>query len=356
MSFTSFLSFYFLQEQINYLLTTWDDVEKQNEVIKFSCIHSIEPVAVVKRICKLLINKTLMCLRTPSHLLRHRLFEILQDLVKQRTSWNTSPVCNKVLNIVSEVPLSMVSQFYIMCPQLCNIRKMEDIDRKSGNTNSSEEMPTACVVFTDWSQSPSNIRNALTLLENVNQNITDLYVDGLNLCRTVTNKQEANIKMDRQAESCNLVYCKFPAGIQRNLGNQLIGCDKLKVLNIPDMQCMAKEIVPHISRFTVLTGLNLANCKISEDQSSKLCDGLQFIQHLRVLDLSCNHLGAKGAGNLAKSINRWSNVPPLENIYLKGCHMDSTGCVSVMEALVSCKKLYGVVISENLIGGALQTL
>ena len=81
-----------------------------------------------------------------------------------------------------------------------------------------------------------------------------------------------------------------------------------------------------------------------------------FTPHLKILDLSFNDIGPKGAIILAESINRWGNGPPLERIYLKGCNLDSTSCVSVLEALVSCKELYGIDVSDNKLGGTLQAL
>ena len=333
------------------MLTSWNDVLKQFGVIKFSCSYSAKSSVVVGRVCELFVESMQACMRAPleSYYLNAQEMQVLLDLAKEREPWGIDPICNEFVNIVSDLPLSVSSQFYIVSQQLCS--KVE-YTRNTNRTIISEGLQ-GCSIFIEW---PKNIENTIQFLGNLNQTVTDLHVHGLNICETGRDIQSTNIKMDSQAESCTLFDCSFPDRVQKDLGYQLSKCDKLKVLNIPSMPCMAQEVVPHIINFNFLAGLNLTNCKISEQLSWKLCVNLRFTPHLKMLDLSFNDIGPKGARILAESINRGGNGPPLVWMYLKGCNLDSTSCVSVMEALVSCKELYGIDVSENELGGTLQAL
>ena len=336
------------------MLTSWDDVLKQLEVIKFSCGYSTKSSVVVGRVCQLSVEEMRASMRSPlgSPYLNPDDIQTLLDLAKERESWNIDPICNEFVNIVSKLPLSMSSQFYIISQQLRTVVE----GNRNPNTTSFSERPQTCSLFIECPLSPNLIASTIQFLGDLNQTVIDLHIHSLTLGETGTDVKSTNIQMDPHAESCNLVNCNFPYGVQKDLGYQLSKCDKLKVLNIPSMPCMALEVAPYISNCIFLSSLNLANCKISEELSWKLCDDLKFTPQLRVVDLSSNDIGPKGARILAESISRWGNGPPLVRMYLKGCNLDSTSCVSVMEALVSCKELYGIDVSDNKIGGSLQAL
>ena len=342
------------------LLTSWEDVEKQFEAIRFSCGHSEQSTAVFERVCELFVDAAYIGMRTPSDSppINEFQVQVLLGLKKERESWDRNTVCNKFVNIVSELPISGFSQVHIFSPHLCHVHARKAADNKSGNgrVGPCEEISQNCSVVIECSVSPDSLCNSLALLDSLNQNITDLHIRGLNLFESQTNIQQMKVRMDLGAKSCNLDECTFPNRVQNEIGYQLSKCDKLKILNIPSMPCMADEIIPHISNFIFLTGLNLANCNISEELSSNLCDDLQYTPHLKSLDLSCNHLGPKGARNRARSIKRWGNSPKLDRIDLKNCNLDPTGCVSIMETLVSCEELFRIDVSENLLGGFLQAL
>ena len=290
------------------MLTSWEEVEKHFEVVRFSCGHSAKSEVVFERVCELFTDEAQVYMRNPSEnpILNHNNIQVLLDLKKETESGDRNIVCNKFLNIVSELPISLGSKMYIMVPQLSYVHNGQRTDNTSVERRYSlnDEISQGCSVFLEWSLSQSNICNVLTLLDNLNQNITDLHVDGLNLCKSGLNIQQIKIRMDSEAESCNLVDCQFPVRVQKELGYQLSKCNKLKILNILGMPYTVQAILPHISTFIFLTGLNIANCKISEEVSSKLCNDLQFTPNLKMLDLSCNRLGPKGARNLARSIRR----------------------------------------------------
>ena len=173
------------------MLTSWNDVLKQFGVIKFSCGYSTKSSVVVGRVCELFVESMQACMRAPleSSYLNTQEKQVLLDLAKEREPWGIDPICNEFVNIISELPLRVNSQLYIVSQQLYS--KVEDT-RNTNETSISEGLQ-GCSIFIEW---PKNIDNTIQFLGNLNQTVTNLHIYGLTMyiCETERGIQSTNIK------------------------------------------------------------------------------------------------------------------------------------------------------------------
>ena len=89
--------------------------------------------------------------------------------------------------------------------------------------------------------------------------------------------------------------------------------------------------------------LDLENCAMPEDVWSELLEALSNCKQIMNMNLSQNTLDASGQ-NLAKCIKSWG---ALQTLNLKCCGMSDNNWNIVLQALVTCKKIKCLVLSDN---------
>ena len=72
----------------------------------------------------------------------------------------------------------------------------------------------------------------LTTIANMNQTITELYMGSFKCGETMEVVRESFFKMDQEARHVNFNGCKLPPPVQKDLGKQLSGLQKLETLII----------------------------------------------------------------------------------------------------------------------------
>ena len=101
----------------------------------------------------------------------------------------------------------------------------------------------------------------------------------------------------------------------------------------------------------LLETLNLNNCSIREDSCCEILKSLATCQHITHLGLDGNHIGASGK-HLADAINNWGDVPSLEQLYLYNCSIPEESCCEILKSLATCQHITILSLSGNHIGAS----
>ena len=100
-----------------------------------------------------------------------------------------------------------------------------------------------------------------------------------------------------------------------------------------------------------LEKLSLWLCSIPEEAWSVVLSSLATCKHLKVLYLAYNDIGAAGC-HLAQSIRSWGDDPPLDTLDLEQCSIPEEVWSIVLKSLATCNHLKVLYLSDNYIGAA----
>ena len=168
--------------------------------------------------------------------------------------------------------------------------------------------------------------------------------------------RESVFKMDQEARHVNFNGCKLPSPVQKDLGKQLSGLQKLETLIIVSSPNILPPIVATLGNMTNLRQLILPSCGLSEEQCSILCQQLKTLPLLEVLDLNKAPLGASGGRYLTESITFWGANPPIKELILKEANISTSGSVPLIQSFTTCRNLKKLVLFENCLAEAINQL
>ena len=256
---------------------------------------------------------------------------------------DVDPLCNPFFYFVKKLPLKIQSRWYLFDES--GLDGDDDDGDNASNTFHTETSPT-CGVYIGY-DTDLRVEEILTAISNLKQTITFLHIDCISL-------EDVDIKvpvfrMDPDARYVS-IESPLPSNVQVDLGHQLSACDKLQYLHIPKMNHTAPLIVRNLGLKTNLTHLDIEYCHPSEDLCIILCQQLQFLHHLKHLNLSDNDIGSEGAECLAESITSWGPYPPLLELNLNRCNITDSGAEKLMAALKNCRHLIELSLVRNNIG------
>ena len=196
----------------------------------------------------------------------------------------------------------------------------------------------------------------LTTIANMNQTISELYMGSFKCDETMEVVRESVFKMDQEARHVNFNGCKLPPPVQKDLGMQLSGLQKLETLIIVSSPSVLPPIVATLGNMTNLRQLILPSCGLSEEQCSILCQQLKTVPLLEVLDLKKAPLGASGGRYLAESITFWGANPPIKELILKEANISTSGSVPLMQSFTTCRNLKKLMLFEDCLAEAINQL
>ena len=274
---------------------------------------------------------------------------------------------NRFFSMVTELPLRIQSRWYIferfISPSVqkssigsetqvqTSLRYEEETPMKENSSDilcanstgfTSEKSQTCGLIVGKFHGQFDDI---LTAISNLKQTITYLHLPLLVTIGVNTIKFPM-VGLDPAAR-CVQIGRALPLHAQIHLGEQLLSCDELEYLSLPDLSRTAPLIVSNLRTKPNLTHLDLGCCSLSDDLCIILCKQLRFLHHLKHLELSKNHIGSEGAEYLAKSIRLWTPEAPLKELHLLGCNIRVPGAEELTESLAVCSNLEKLTLSEN---------
>ena len=255
------------------------------------------------------------------------------------------PLQNPWFSFVKHLLLNTESRFYLFGSEFW---------KTDGNMHCRKEV-------TDIEEGPCDVRklkcckiavirpnlppaDILTTIANMNQTITELYMGSFKCDETMEVVRESVFKMDQEARHVNFNGCKLPPPVQKDLGMQLSGLQKLETLIIVSSPSILPPIVATLGNMTNLRQLILPSCGLSEEQCSILCQQLKTVPLLEVLDLNKAPLGASGGRYLAESITFWGANPPIKELILKEANISTSGSVPLIQSFTTCRNLKKLVL------------
>ena len=191
--------------------------------------------------------------------------------------------------------------------------------------------------------------DVLTMIAQLNQSITNLYVEGLDVDEETCLTDRPVFKMDPNAKALIILNSQLPSSVKEDLALQSINCQTLEAIHVSHVSQMDKFVENfHVSE--TLRHLNICDCGLSSEESLTLCRQLKSVKQLRTLDLSYNSLGSAGAIIIAESIMKFGSLSQLQDLNLGDCSLCKPGSSMLIEALSRCKRLQFLSLSGNPIG------
>ena len=92
------------------------------------------------------------------------------------------------------------------------------------------------------------------------------------------------------------------------------------------------------------------------EQRFGVCQQLRHLSRIQKISFGFKSIGFEGAQVLAESVTSWGPDAPLVHLDLDRCEIRQSGCVALLGALSSCKKLKHLGLSLNPIMGTFQSL
>ena len=149
-------------------------------------------------------------------------------------------------------------------------------------------------------------------------------------------------------EDVNMCNCSIDSeGICYLTQALCAGNTKVRKLNLSLNPGIVEDAVALAKLIQSLEEVNMTNCSIDSEGVCHLARALCENTKLRVLDLSCNHIGTKGAMAIATLL---LNNKPLEEVNMAQCNIDSEGTCHLAKALCENITLSRLDLSHNPIG------
>ena len=157
-------------------------------------------------------------------------------------------------------------------------------------------------------------------------------------------------------ETLNLHNCSIPEDSCCEILKSLATCQRITELSLTGNHIggSGKHLADAINNWgdvPSLESLYLHNCSIPEESCSEILKSLATCQHITKLNLNGNHIGASGK-HLAEAINNWGDVPSLESLYLHNCSIPEDSCREILKSLATCQHITLLSLTGNHIGAS----
>ena len=259
----------------------------------FACGLSKNPTPLVERVSELFVDNTLSDIRkVPTYSTGYSetgIVDILIPIAREVKDRAVSPFCNRFLHCVLRPGIPMRSKLYIFRQQILPLWTIDEYQR----TSSSETIPAqSCSIIVKNPDMTGH--EVLTMIARLNQSITNLYVEGLDVGEETCLTDRPVFKMDPNAKVLIILNSQLPSSVKQDLALQSSNYQKLEAIHVSHVSQMGKFVDNfHVS--VTLRHLNVCDCGLSSEESLTLCRQLKSVYQLQTLDLSCNSLGSAGA-------------------------------------------------------------
>ena len=304
-------------------MKTWRDVIGQLDVVKFACGLSKSQTSLVERVSELFVDNTLSDIRkVPTYSTGYSetgIVDILIPIAKEVKDRAVSPFCNRFLHYVLRPGIPMRSKLYIFRQEILPLWT-EDVYQRA---SSSETIPAqSCSIIVKNPHMSGH--DVLTMIAQLNQSITNLYIEGLNVDEETCLTDRPVFKMDSDAKILIISNSQLPSSVKEDLALQSINCQTLEAIHVSHFSQMGKFVDNfHVSK--TLRHLNICDCGLSSEESLTLCRQLKSVKQLRTLDLSYNSLGSAGAIIIAESVMKFGSLSQLQDLNLGDCSLCKPG-------------------------------
>ncbi|KAI0209016.1 hypothetical protein LSAT2_006274 [Lamellibrachia satsuma] len=157
-------------------------------------------------------------------------------------------------------------------------------------------------------------------------------------------------------QSLNISCCCLSDEGLKTVAASLAQCTNLEKLQLAENDfsrsstCRTLSVtLETLGSLKQLTTLSLKCCKLTDDGAMCVAKSLARHSQMKVLDLSKNDMSNPSTGQaLGESLNV---MHQLQNLGLKGCHLNGTGTSSVVVGLSQCSQMKMLDLSENDFGG-----
>ena len=247
------------------MFKSFSDVAENFDVVKSACVLMEDASDFMEHICEKFVENAKACLRKRRWYGGVRVLSALAAKVK-----NVNPLCNEHFYFVTKLPLVRSSRMYQF--------EVESKCVTSRRSNMDDEY-VPCVVCIER-RNRQNL-DVLKAISETGQTITDLFLDMCNMdCSSVLEIPGKIFKLDPGAKSVRLRHTNLAQKIQNDPGDQLVSCQEIELLEIPEKPYIAQKVLSNLHTKVHLEILVLAECGLSEAQCSSICEQLQHLPHL----------------------------------------------------------------------------
>ena len=320
------------------MFTSWEDIQKHWEIIKFTCGLMDNPNKIVKHVLQEYVTQKISELQylRPRNRIRRSEMEALAEISRESKGKSVNLFCNEYFQYVTEQHVPFPSQLYYFGPRdyryimdrIPDVFKMLKINNLAAGK-------CAVIIYRPhlglW-----EILKVLSSLSQFNQKIHAVYMTDA--------KEECPVQMElclgnslqsifTEIKSFE-VYSKITSTTSKLLLEQLQSSCQLEILSTN-----LTEAVNSLHLLKSLKRLDLSSYNQSVEQRLHMCQQLRHLSRLEDISLGGKSIGFGGAHVLAESIKSWDPDPPLIDLDLSICEIRQSGCVELLEALTTCKKL-----------------
>ena len=348
----------FFQATLKNFLPSFDDVLKHVNTIIFTCGQMPCPTHLVDHIFEACIQRCSDVLRTIQfktsvlHSLENLRTEIEKTRLLQllytesRVPLPGEPLHNQYINIYTPpdiCPLFLPSRLYAFF----YTRKYFPINNYINSQNTVRNQECVIVIRSPDHQITNWLLSGCHKITRY-QRITDLLLQQVK-CEKSTEHDLFN--MSENARCVSIQKCMLPHEVLTHLMQQLSKCRKMLYLTVTDTAVseaglfLAKSIKSW-KRQDTLQHFILRNCSIPESVWGELLRSLSVCTSLTCLDLSGNSIREAGY-RLSKTLKSWSRQPTLQRLMLSDCSMSKVTWKEVLKALVPCKNIIELDLSNN---------
>ena len=271
------------------------------------------------------------------------------SIARDITESSISPFCNRFLHYVLQPSFSMSSKLHIFGQEIPDVWTKDlyqkTVQKMSSRSPNNDNSQSECSIFINDPYIEGT--DVLDTISNLNQTILNLCINGLRVDEQQINEYDKYVfEMDEDANMVLITNSKVPPSVMQDLAEDSTSCFEMKTFGI--------ENISHVENFTnniegleCLSTLILNDCGLSSEHTSILCEQLESLKNIEVLELSRNHIGSEGAIKLAESIKNWGEYNSLWQLKLEYCSICKPGSSELMDSLNSCEDMVDLFLSGN---------
>ena len=254
------------------IFSSWTDIQKVLEVVKFTCGLMGDATSLVHHISEMFAENIATKMQTRTLVSADGEVRLRMSISSELKEGLVDPLQNSWFNFVTHLPLNRESRFYMFGSEFWktdrNMHCHKEITNIKEGPCNARKLKCCKIAVIRSNFTPADI---LTTIANLNQTISELYMGSFKCDETMKVVRESVFKMDQEARHVNLNGCKLPPPIQKDLGKQLSGLQKLETLILISSPDILPPIVATLGNMTNLRQLILPSCGLSEEQCSILC-------------------------------------------------------------------------------------
>ena len=292
----------FLQESLELLLPSWNDIKDHREAVLFAVGLMSDPTPLVDHVYQMKIDEKLAEMRKENDFFTSEYYDdLLKSLyAESKIQLPGHPLHNQHINYYDHLhddidnrPIYFPSKIY----QFQNIKN--DIVLGIEQREQEGELPECALIinFVNLKKAQSLLSNCQVIMKN--QAINNLFMQNV---EHTDFPQTFAFNISKYIQLLTLERCDFPSQTLNHLMEQINECSTLRKI---DLQYTTLRSVSSLTlcNKTLLTHLNLSYTHMSQELSRSVCHQLTDLTQLQHLKLSDNDLSGVNMIHLSNKPN-----------------------------------------------------